>query len=130
MSQTITVSVKSSFTLFSQKALNHASENRVMGFNDNRYRSKSTSNSKGSSRRNKTSISKSFEELEIESDNSYYEIFPDENPIPSFFEKMSVHIRIKKFLPIKKNKNEEILNKNKKNKKKTNDISSKGMKHN
>ena len=116
MSQTVTVSMKSSFTLFSQKIINHASENRVMGFNENRYRSKSTSNSKGSSRRNKSSISKSFEELEIESDNSYYEIFQDENPIPLLFEKMSVHVRIKKFF-FKKNKNDEMVHKTRETKK-------------
>lgn len=115
MSQTVTVSLKSSFTLFSQKILNHhVSEKRVIGFNEHRYKSKSTSNSKGSSRRNKSSISKSFEEIDIESENSYYEIFQDENPIPSLFEKMSIHVRETKFFFIKNNKNNEMVQKDKK----------------
>lgn len=82
---------RSSFS-YTQKFLN----GRLQSSNSNNEKSKSSSNSKSGSR-NKTirtgGSDEDFNEDSIISNNKYYEIFRDQNPVPHLFKLLKVHFR-------------------------------------
>lgn len=86
---------RSSFS-YTQKFLNGRLQSCNSNNNSNPDKSKSSSNSKSGSR-NKTlrtgGSDDDFNEDSIISNNKYYEIFSDQNPVPHLFKLLKVHFR-------------------------------------